>query len=747
MKIKNLIVVAALLLGSTSAFAQATPTASGLFKITVDGSGNATITGFRADLPASDQMNVTVPATLTNDGGADYNVIAIGANAFESNANLKTISIAASVATIDDEAFSDCSQLTTVTFAENSELATLGDNVFGDTPGLTKISFANCAKMKDFSGVVPFVNASNENYYLKEIEFNAATTNIGTALAGLKGLTTVNLDKTAITGLAVGSLAGTDALTTLVLPATCTSILGTSAAALTSLTINAKDVNLATGSFDLADANSTVTFAEIDGATIANNAIVSNSTGAKAATLVIGDIKSGLTANVIVSGQVGSVTVGAIGGGSAPITVNTGAFGAAKSISFGEIKTNGSIVGTDADEVESLASVTFTKPIVIGGVGASAFAKYTKLATVTFQGKLAAGAAGSAVDAGAFYGNKADHSTAIYAGSAADAAPITGIKMTVTYLPADEDVDDTYSPFDDFAFAENGYETGGGTKVVELVTTRTQGLALQTLVATFERVNLSFAPEEKTIEVAKKDGKYWYGTYINNSMLKIAKEQNGDKVMVYGAYVDQEDNTIYMDQLHVIKGYYFVPANCPVIIKSNTADPVKAEAPTTLELASLPTVTIGMTTYNVGSMNLKDGSNYQNEICVSQKADNTAAKIMNKGADIDWTDVTGAATVNNNDFAIFFLYPAKSFNFYWNSIVATGSVPEGTFYIRVNKSKIAAGGRVNIVWNDGSEEATAIQTVKKVAEANGAIYNLAGQKVNASYKGVVIKDGKKYIQK
>ena len=153
MKIKNLIAVAALLLGSTSAFAQ-TPTASSIFKISVT-AGDATITGFRADLPASDQVNVDVPATLTNDGGDDYNVVAIGVKAFEGNANLKTISIAASVATIDDEAFSDCSQLTTVTFAENSELATLGDNVFGDTPGLTKISFANCAKMKDFSGANP----------------------------------------------------------------------------------------------------------------------------------------------------------------------------------------------------------------------------------------------------------------------------------------------------------------------------------------------------------------------------------------------------------------------------------------------------------------------------------------------------------------------------------------------------------------------------------------------------------------
>lgn len=42
---------------------------------------------------------------------------------------------------------------------------------------------------------------------------------------------------------------------------------------------------------------------------------------------------------------------------------------------------------------------------------------------------------------------------------------------------------------------------------------------------------------------------------------------------------------------------------------------------------------------------------------------------------------------------------------------------------------------------------TAINSVKKAANADDAIYNVAGQKVNASYKGLVIKNGKKYIQK
>ena len=46
------------------------------------------------------------------------------------------------------------------------------------------------------------------------------------------------------------------------------------------------------------------------------------------------------------------------------------------------------------------------------------------------------------------------------------------------------------------------------------------------------------------------------------------------------------------------------------------------------------------------------------------------------------------------------------------------------------------------------ETATGIQNVKNAAEAeDGAIYNLAGQKVDAAFKGLVIKNGKKMIQK
>ena len=40
-----------------------------------------------------------------------------------------------------------------------------------------------------------------------------------------------------------------------------------------------------------------------------------------------------------------------------------------------------------------------------------------------------------------------------------------------------------------------------------------------------------------------------------------------------------------------------------------------------------------------------------------------------------------------------------------------------------------------------------IKSIQTITPATGAIYNLKGQKVDASYKGIVIKDGKKFLQK
>ena len=42
---------------------------------------------------------------------------------------------------------------------------------------------------------------------------------------------------------------------------------------------------------------------------------------------------------------------------------------------------------------------------------------------------------------------------------------------------------------------------------------------------------------------------------------------------------------------------------------------------------------------------------------------------------------------------------------------------------------------------------TAVKTIKTVKAQNGAIYNLAGQKVDANYKCVIVVNGKKMLNK
>jgi hypothetical protein len=82
--------------------------------------------------------------------------------------------------------------------------------------------------------------------------------------------------------------------------------------------------------------------------------------------------------------------------------------------------------------------------------------------------------------------------------------------------------------------------------------------------------------------------------------------------------------------------------------------------------------------------------------------------------------------------------------------IATGTnIPAGTLFAF---AKAPVGGRMTIKWYDENGnlegETTAIDEIPTAgAEVEGKRYNLAGQKVNAAYKGVVIKDGKKMIQK
>lgn len=58
--------------------------------------------------------------------------------------------------------------------------------------------------------------------------------------------------------------------------------------------------------------------------------------------------------------------------------------------------------------------------------------------------------------------------------------------------------------------------------------------------------------------------------------------------------------------------------------------------------------------------------------------------------------------------------------------------------------KGASAAKYSICFGD---EATGIQTIEAASAANAAMYNLAGQRVDKAYKGIVIVNGKKYLNK
>lgn len=58
--------------------------------------------------------------------------------------------------------------------------------------------------------------------------------------------------------------------------------------------------------------------------------------------------------------------------------------------------------------------------------------------------------------------------------------------------------------------------------------------------------------------------------------------------------------------------------------------------------------------------------------------------------------------------------------------------------------KGASAAKYSICFDD---EATGIHTIEAASAANAAMYNLAGQRVDKSYKGIVIVNGKKYLNK
>ena len=348
----------------------------------------------------------------------------------------------------------------------------------------------------------------------------------------------------------------------------------------------------------------------------------------------------------------------------------------------------------------TMALTTLTLPANVQYIAANAFAN-TYLTTLTINGTMPDYVATSdGVEPGAFVRNGTQ-------------------TLTVTYKPAKKAGAWT-NPFATTTKVSSCFATAALPVWVTLSTSSDFGANLETLITTFNGVKISYAEvADGQIPVFNQGGKFSYGTWYDAANgIEIAKKQGENKdinVMVYGAYVDNAAETaILMEQLHLIEGKYYIPAGTKVIIKSS----------------SDAKVDYNKYTGTLDSRNFKKSSTTeQNEIQrYAGPADTYAVNI---------TPLTSGNIV-------IFLKPLDETAFGWAEFSDNRVVKAGQFYLEATP---AAAARV--IWLDGSEEdqVTAIKNVKTAAKNDGAIYNLAGQKVNAAYKGVVIKDGKKYIQK
>ncbi|MBO8426338.1 MAG: leucine-rich repeat domain-containing protein [Firmicutes bacterium] len=156
-----------------------------IYGVSIDSEGNPyiTITGYTGS-----STNVVIPSSINVDG-EDIPIKAIARKVFYYNDTITSITIPDSVTTIGEYAFYSCSNLTTVTFGENSQLASIGSYAF---PGCSSLTSINIPDSVTTIGECAFYSCSN----LTTVTFgeNSRLASIGSyAFPGCSSLTSINI--------------------------------------------------------------------------------------------------------------------------------------------------------------------------------------------------------------------------------------------------------------------------------------------------------------------------------------------------------------------------------------------------------------------------------------------------------------------------------------------------------------------------------------------------------------------------
>lgn len=244
--------------------------------------------------------------------------------------------------------------------------------------------------------------------------------------------------------------------------------------------------------------------------------------------------------------------------------------------------------------------------------------------------------------------------------------------------------------------------------------------------------------------VVKEGGNYAYGRLFvpagAGMYYKVSADKVGDKntVNLFWGQNDGTNKDIYMMQLPIFEGYYWI-------------DATEADQ-----------------TFIVRTSNI-EGAEGGKVTLEAEPATAEDIEMIALDPDYYWFDANDAkknslryatAEVANQELQDFDEFKQKSVFVMLNPKtqgLAFGllnqydekerSLAKGSIYVVASKLKPeGAPARLNVIWDDEAEDATAIQKVENKSENADAIYNLQGVRVKNAQKGIFIINGKKYVK-
>ena len=243
--------------------------------------------------------------------------------------------------------------------------------------------------------------------------------------------------------------------------------------------------------------------------------------------------------------------------------------------------------------------------------------------------------------------------------------------------------------------------------------------------------SLQCAAQNLTYNVYKRDGEsYYFGKVLVPQSGKYKMKRNPTAnvtVELYYGHIDIKWNKIYMMNMVVTEGYYYIDAtNCThaFVVRTNTPDDVVLEPATAAD----------------------------EEVIVANDSFwfNSAFGVQNK-LRFNSAVVTNSVLRENASYKTKKIYvmanPVKrGLAFAWlDQFGTTRNLPANSLYILGKQT--SSSPELEVVWPDDEfETSTAIKTVNKNETINDAVYSLQGQRVTNMVKGhIYIRNGRKFV--